>query len=70
MRTIIDLPEHDRRALDDLSRHLQISRAEAVRRAVRAYLESQQVDEDVDVFGRWRERGEDGMAYQDRIRGE
>ncbi|MDN5862068.1 MAG: ribbon-helix-helix protein, CopG family [Salinisphaera sp.] len=38
MRTIIDLPEQDADRLDRLARQERISRNEAVRRAVRAYL--------------------------------
>jgi hypothetical protein len=69
MRTIIDLPDPQ---LDGLARICQrdgISRAEVIRRAVAAYLDSQPTEE-VSAFGLWKHRGEDGLDYQDRIRRE
>lgn len=38
MRTIIDLPEHQLRALDDYRKSRKISRAEAIRQAVSTFL--------------------------------
>jgi len=70
MRTIIDLPEPDRDALDELSQRLGISRAEAVRRAVRDYLNAHRDESGTDLFGIWRERNEEALAYEDRIRNE
>lgn len=71
MRTIIDLPESDRETLDLLSRQLGISRAEAVRRAVAEFLKSHRptVCDDA-LFGVWRNRGEDALDYEDRLRAE
>lgn len=70
MRTIIDLPEADRASLDALSRQLGISRAEAVRRAVAEFLKSHRTDSGDDLFGIWRHRSEDALAYEDRVRAE
>jgi len=72
MRTIIDLPEPDLRRLDALCRVRSISRAQAVRLAVRRLLleEQAQTDSAGGVFGLWRDRAEDGVAYQDRLRDE
>jgi len=70
MRTIIDLPETDREALDLLSRQLGISRAEAVRRAVAEFLKSHGPASDDDLFGIWRNRNEDALDYEDRVRAE
>ena len=70
MRTIVDLPETDRESLDALSRRLGISRAEAVRRAISAYLRAHQPARDGELFGIWRKREEDALAYEDRIRAE
>jgi hypothetical protein len=69
-RTIISLPEETLAALADHCEREGISRAEAVRRALRAYLVRVEPAVDNDAFGLWRERGEDGRAYEDRLRGE
>ena len=70
MRTIIDLPESDRETLDLLSRQLGISRAEAVRRAIAEFLKSHRSVSDDDLFGVWRNRNEDALDYEDRVRAE
>ncbi len=72
MRTIIDLPEDQLRALDAWRRPLGISRAEAVRRAVANLLEDEdRAREAVDAaFGLWRDRAPDGLAEQERLRAE
>ena len=70
MRTIIDLPESDRDALDTLSRRLGISRAEAVRQAISEYLKAHRPASDDELFGIWRKREEDSLAYEDQIRAE
>ena len=69
-RTIISLPEEMLEALSDHCESEGISRAEAVRRALAAYLGKQEpvgVDE---VFGIWRDRGLDALDYEDRLRRE
>jgi metal-responsive CopG/Arc/MetJ family transcriptional regulator len=70
MRTIIDLPDAHRDALDALSQRLGISRAEAVRRAVAEFLQAHRDDAGSGLFGIWRDRGEDALAVEDRIRDE
>ena len=70
MRTIIELPEADRESLDELSRRLGISRAEAIRRAVSAYMRLHRTPANDEVFGIWHDRQEDALAYEDRIRAE
>ena len=69
MRTIVDIPERERGALDALARRRGVSRAELVRQAIAAYLEQVQVGEDR-VFGMWKDRSEDSIEYQRRIRDE
>ncbi len=71
MRTIIDLPQDQLDALDELSRRDAISRAEAVRRAVTAYVIQRRPPERVaEGFGLWKGRTGDGRAYEDRLRRE
>lgn len=70
MRTIIDLPEDQLEALDGICRRERISRAEAIRRGVALLIrEGGSVDVRA-AFGLWRERAEDGLAYQQRLREE
>lgn len=42
--------------------------AEAVRRAVAAYLDGHQAEDE--AFGMWRERDLDGLKYERKARGE
>mgnify|MGYP002632820227 CR=1 FL=1 len=72
MRTIIELPEEQLRALDAWRQVRGISRAEAVRRAVATLLGDEiQVRAAVDAaFGLWSHRSVDGLAEQDRLRAE
>jgi len=68
MRTLVDLPEKDIRALDALTRIEGVSRAELVRRAVAGFLERRDRLPQ-QAFGAW-ESGEDGLRYQRRLREE
>ncbi len=69
MRTIIDLPADQIDALDKICQREQISRAEAIRRAVSLLIRAGDPGDGV-AFGLWRDRGEDGLAYQERLRRE
>jgi len=51
-RTIIDIPDPQLREIDDLCRLLGISRAEAVRRALRDFSQ-RNGDVKTDAFGLW-----------------
>jgi metal-responsive CopG/Arc/MetJ family transcriptional regulator len=68
MRTIVDIPEPQIRALDALTRIDGVSRAELVRRAVALYLRRHAKLSD-DAFGSWTGIA-DGLAYQRRLRDE
>lgn len=72
MRTIVELPEDQLRALDAWREARGISRAEAVRRAVANLLADEvQVRAAVEsAFGLWSDRGLDGLDEQRRLRGE
>lgn len=69
MRTIIELPGDQVDALDALCRRDGISRAEAVRRAVALLVGAKGALASGTAFGVWRDRREDGLVYQDRVRG-
>jgi Arc/MetJ-type ribon-helix-helix transcriptional regulator len=69
MRTIIDLPEAERAQLDALCRQRGLSRAEALRQALRLWLERQQPSH-AEVFGLWRDRQPGALASQEALRQE
>lgn len=70
MRTIVELPEQQIKALKALSEQEGLSRAELVRRAVAEYLAHNQYQAGDTAFGLWRKRGQDSLTYQDQLRGE
>ena len=69
MRTIVDIPVEQLQQLSELCRREDLSRAEAIRRAIALLLNgaSQQPDE---AFGLWRDHGTEGVEYQQRLRKE
>ncbi|MCS5693602.1 ribbon-helix-helix domain-containing protein [Cyanobium sp. FGCU-6] len=69
MRTIVDLPERERDQLDALCRQRGLSRAEAIRQALRLWLQ-QQSPAHGEVFGLWGDRLEGSLAMQDALRQE
>lgn len=72
MRALVDIPAEDLKALSDLSKVKQVSRASLIRQAVSQYLKKQRTDGEIAGFGLWQRcgHGEDGAAYQDRMRRE
>ncbi|GIX16947.1 MAG: hypothetical protein KatS3mg119_1133 [Rhodothalassiaceae bacterium] len=70
MRTIVTIPEELAARLDAVARRRGISRAEAIRHAIRIYLSSEAAERR-GMFGAWRDRGiRDGLAWQRRLREE
>ena len=70
MRTVIDIPDKDLGAIKAMARRERISQAEAIRRAVRSYIEAQSKGPiDTAAFGIWSDR-EDGLVYQQALRDE
>jgi len=69
MRTIVDLPERERDQLDALCRQRGLSRAEAIRQALRLWLRQQQPAHG-EVFGLWRDRPEGSLTLQETLRQE
>lgn len=71
MRTIVDLPEDQIEALDELCRREKISRAEAVRRAVAQFLPKGATDwRNHPAVGIWKNRRTDSREYVRRLRKE
>jgi metal-responsive CopG/Arc/MetJ family transcriptional regulator len=72
MRTIVELPATQIRALKALCKRERISRAEAVRRAVAKMLSDENPrEDDLDAaFGVWRDKPRGGRHYVEKLRGE
>lgn len=66
---IVDLPEAERAQLDALCRQRGLSRAEALRQALRLWLEQQKPSHG-EVFGLWRDRPEGSLELQQALRQE
>ena len=70
MRTIVDLPDEQLKALASVCEREGISRAEAVRLAVREFTRTRGTPDGSSAFGLWRGRRAGGLAYQRRLRAE
>jgi hypothetical protein len=69
MRTIIDIPTERLQQLDEFCGREELSRSEAVRRAIALFLE-EHIHQDDNAFGLWKGRGTDGVTYQRALRDE
>ena len=69
MRTIVDIPDDQLRALDEICARDALSRAEAVRRAIARYIAEQAHGDLDDAFGLWGDRVTDALVYEDELRG-
>lgn len=74
MRTLVDIPTDQIEALDRVSRAERKSRAAVIRAAVADYVKEHDRSARRAAieagFGLWKDRGIDGLEYQERIRGE
>ena len=74
MRTLIDLPDDQISALAEIGRDEKKSRAALVREGVAKVIDDykkKRQDAALDaVFGIWRDKVEDGVEYQRRLRAE
>ncbi len=70
MRTLVDIPDVELEALNALSKAEGISRAESIRRAIKAYVEANRPLAIHEGFGLWKDYGIDGDEYQQKIRAE
>ena len=71
MRTLVDIGDDQIRALDTLSKEDKRSRASLIRDAIDAYLTGRRRrGQGADAFGLWGNRKVDGLAYQEKLRGE
>jgi hypothetical protein len=70
VRTIIELPDDQLDALAEICRQDDISRAEAIRRAVAEHVGRRRAARPAAAFGLWRQRPVDGLRYERRVRRE
>ncbi|MDN5753997.1 MAG: ribbon-helix-helix domain-containing protein [Nitrosospira sp.] len=69
MRTLIDIPDKQIKELAVICKAEKLSRSEAVRQALTAYLEKKKPGK-ADAFGIWKDREVDGLTYQKKMREE
>ena len=70
MRTIIDLPEEQVNGLEILCQREGISRAEAVRRALKSLLGAEKAGTRAEAFGAWAGKKLDSRKHVESIRSE
>jgi hypothetical protein len=69
MRALVDIPKQQLDALAEIGRRKGVSRAEVIRTAVDQYLAAEKKSSFAAFHGMWGP-GEDGVAYQRRLREE
>lgn len=69
MRALVDIPDEVIEKLNTLSREKGVSRASLIRAALSRLIDEAQTSDVDAAFGLWR-GGEDGLAYQERVRSE
>jgi len=70
MRALIDIPDEDLKALDELREQRGVPRARLVRDAIGDYLRRNPPAETARAFGLWGGEPVDGVDYQRRVRAE
>jgi hypothetical protein len=69
MRALVDISDKQIDALKAICKTKKLSRAEAIRQAIAAYIERNKPGA-VDAFGLWKNRKVDGLRYQEQVRSE
>lgn len=72
MQTLVDIPDHELKALDAMARKARVSRDALIQAAVTKLLatEASMDPAETEAFGLWSDRQVDGLDYQEKIRGE
>ena len=70
MRVLVDIPDSDLKLVDKVSKRRDISRAQFIREAVASSLTPYRHKMDHAAFGLLSDLGEDGLAFQERMRAE
>jgi len=68
-RIFVDLPQPCVEELNAIAAAEKLSRAEVIRRALAAYVKQHRPAVG-DAFGIWKDRGVDGVSYQEEVRSE
>lgn len=69
MRTLVDIPDSKIDVLAKICTKANISRAEAIRRAIDAFIQINSPKQS-EAFGLWKKHTEDGVEYENRMRKE
>lgn len=69
MRTLVDIPDSQIEDLAAVCAAKRLSRAEVIRQAITLYVEKNKPSAEI-AFGSWKNRGVDGLAYQEGLRSE
>jgi hypothetical protein len=69
-RILVDLPDTQVAELAALAKTGRCSRAALIRQAIEAYITQRRRTPGTNVFGLWKDRKVDGLAYQQEIRSE
>jgi metal-responsive CopG/Arc/MetJ family transcriptional regulator len=70
MRTLVDIPDGEVEALNALSKAEGVSRAESIRRAIKAYVQRNRPSAAHEGFGLWKDKGIHTDEYLRKIRAE
>ena len=70
MRVLVNIPESDLKLVDAVAKRRDISRAQFIREAVASSLTPYRHKMDHAAFGLLSDLGEDGLAFQERMRAE
>lgn len=74
MKALVEIPQTDLKALKPICELKNISRSEAIRRAIHSYILDNTIHADPNkadkVFGLWKNSPVDGLNYQRKIRAE
>ena len=69
-RILVDLPESQLADLTQLVESQRRPRAVIIREAIAAYITQHKLEHDIGVFGLWKKKKVDGLAYQRELRSE
>jgi hypothetical protein len=70
VRTLVDIPNDELESLNALSKAGGVSRAESIRRAIKAYVDANRPPAKHEGFGLWKDKGIDTDEYLRKIRSE
>ena len=69
-KILIDLPQDDVSALDDIAQKKKVSRAEIIRRAIEIAIQTESASGFKQAFGAWNHKKLQGVSFQRKMRKE